>query len=67
MKHFLAILALSAPLALAASAGAQQTDKPASIVVAVVDGGKLADITSDDKGNPVLNYLDGTTETWKIN
>jgi Skp family chaperone for outer membrane proteins len=42
MKHFLAILALSAPLALAASAGAQQTDKPASIVVAVVDGGKLA-------------------------
>lgn len=42
MKHFLAILALSAPLALAAGAGAQQTDKPAALVVAVVDGGKLA-------------------------
>lgn len=41
MKHFLAILALSAPLALAAGAGAQ-TDKPASLSVAVVDGGKLA-------------------------
>jgi Skp family chaperone for outer membrane proteins len=42
MKHFLAILALSAPLALATGAGAQQTDKPAALVVAVVDGGKLA-------------------------
>jgi Skp family chaperone for outer membrane proteins len=42
MKYFLAILALSAPLALAAGAGAQQTDKPASLIVAVVDGGKLA-------------------------
>ena len=42
MKHFLAILALSAPLALAAGAGAQQADKPASLNVAVVDGGKLA-------------------------
>jgi Skp family chaperone for outer membrane proteins len=42
MKHFLAILALSAPLTLAAAAGAQQADKPATLVVAVVDGGKLA-------------------------
>jgi Skp family chaperone for outer membrane proteins len=42
MKHFLAILALSAPLALAAGAAAQQADKPASLNVAVVDGGKLA-------------------------
>jgi Skp family chaperone for outer membrane proteins len=42
MKHFLAILALSAPLALAASAVAQQADKPTPLVVAVVDGGKLA-------------------------
>lgn len=42
MKHFLAILALTAPLALAAGAGAQQADKPAPLVVAVVDGGKLA-------------------------
>ena len=41
MKHFLSILALCAPLALAAGAGAQQTDKPAPLIVAVVDGGKL--------------------------
>ncbi|HEY7610810.1 MAG TPA: OmpH family outer membrane protein [Alphaproteobacteria bacterium] len=42
MKRFLSILALTAPLAL--GAGAQQAkadDKPAPLVVAVVDGGKL--------------------------
>ena len=42
MKHFLAILALSAPLARAGGAGAQQAAKPTPLVVAVVDGGKLA-------------------------
>jgi len=41
MKLFLAILALAAPLALAAGAAAEQADKPAPLVVAVVDGGKL--------------------------
>jgi Skp family chaperone for outer membrane proteins len=41
MKLFLTILALAAPLALAAGAGAEQADKPAALVVAVVDGNKL--------------------------
>ena len=41
MKRFLTVLALAAPLALAAGAGAQQADKPAPLVVAVVDGSKL--------------------------
>jgi Skp family chaperone for outer membrane proteins len=44
MKHFLAVLALAAPLALAAGAGAEQakTDaKAVPLVVAVVDGSKL--------------------------
>ncbi len=41
MKHFLTVLALSAPLALACAAAAEQADKPAPLVVAVVDGGKL--------------------------
>jgi Skp family chaperone for outer membrane proteins len=41
MTLFLAILALAAPLTLAAGAGAEQADKPAALVVAVVDGGKL--------------------------
>jgi Skp family chaperone for outer membrane proteins len=41
MKRFLSILALAAPLAWAAGAAAQQADKPAPLVVAVVDGGKL--------------------------
>lgn len=42
MKHFLAILAVAAPMALGGGAAAQQADKPAPLVVAVVDGGKLA-------------------------
>lgn len=43
MKYFLPILALAAPLALIAAAGAQQArpDPKASVVVAVVDGSKL--------------------------
>jgi len=41
MKLFLTILALAAPLALAAGARAEQADKPAALVVAVVDGNKL--------------------------
>jgi Skp family chaperone for outer membrane proteins len=44
MKRILPILALAAPLALTAPAGAQQTkaDDKVSLVVAVVDGSKLA-------------------------
>ena len=43
MKRFLAILALSAPMVLAAGAGAETKadDKPTALVVAVVDGAKL--------------------------
>ncbi|MBM3269214.1 MAG: hypothetical protein FJZ01_16355 [Candidatus Sericytochromatia bacterium] len=32
-----------------------------------VEGGKLADIEADSSGNPVIKYLDGTSETWRIN
>jgi len=42
MKRFLSILALTAPLALGAAVQpAKADDKPAPLVVAVVDGGKL--------------------------
>jgi len=42
MKRFLSILALTAPLAFGAAAQpAKADDKPAPLVVAVVDGGKL--------------------------
>lgn len=41
MKRFLSILALAAPLALAAGAGAEQAKPEDKIVVAVVDGAKL--------------------------
>jgi Skp family chaperone for outer membrane proteins len=42
MKRFLSILALTAPLAFGAAAqSAKADDKPAPLVVAVVDGGKL--------------------------
>lgn len=41
MKRFLSILALAAPLALAAGAGAEQAKTEDKIVVAVVDGAKL--------------------------
>jgi Skp family chaperone for outer membrane proteins len=41
MKRFLFLLALAAPFALAGGAVAQQADKPAPLVVAVVDGSKL--------------------------
>ena len=43
MKHFLSILALCAPLAVAGAVGAEtkSDDKPAALLVAVVDGGKL--------------------------
>ena len=47
MKHFLAVLALAAPMALAAGAGAEQatTDaKAAPLVIAVVDGSKLTQV-----------------------
>ena len=32
----------------------------------LVPGGKLADISSDSNGNPVLTRLDGTKVTWKL-
>jgi len=32
----------------------------------LVPGGKLADISSDSSGNPVLTRLDGTKVTWKL-
>jgi len=50
MKRFLTVLALTAPLALAGGAGAQQADKPAPLVVAVVDGGKLTQSAKAMKG-----------------
>jgi Skp family chaperone for outer membrane proteins len=49
MKRFLTVLALAAPLALAAGAVAQQADKP-NLVVAVVDGGKLTTSAKAMKG-----------------
>lgn len=41
MKRFLSILAIAAPLALAAGAGAEQAKPEDKIVVAIVDGAKL--------------------------